>query len=394
MTALLLVLGIVLFVLLVVVHELGHYLVAVRNGVKAEEFGIGFPPRIWGKKLKNGTLFSLNLIPIGGFVRLKGENDADTAKGTYGAASLWVKTKIMTAGVAMNLITALILLTILALVGLPKVIDNQFTVASDTKVVRQEVRVSFVEPGSPADIAGLEEGDQLLAITGVNTESGAGEVVCLSLDCPSTGTKRVDIATQEKLPEITRQFAGQTVKVEYKQDGNIQIKSVMLRSFEEVEQSQATDNPKGYLGISPAEYSIQRSTWSAPIVAVGLAKQITELTFKGLGQLVSGVFSGSASEAAKQVAGPVGIVVLLKDGTLLGYQFILFIIAVISLTLAIMNVLPIPALDGGRLFVTWLYRLLRRPLTKQAEQLIHGMGFLFLMIVFVLITIVDVKRFF
>jgi len=148
------------------------------------------------------------------------------------------------------------------------------------------------------------------------------------------------------------------------------------------------------LGISPAEYTLRRSTWSAPIVAGGLIKQFTELTFKGLGSAVANVFRGEGNKASEQVSGPVGIFFILKQGSLMGYQFILLIIAIISLTLAIMNVLPIPALDGGRLFVTLLYRAIRKPLTPRAEDLIHGTGFAALMLLFVLITVVDVKRFF
>src|SRR5215469_16636955 len=102
MAIVLLIVGIILFILLVVVHEWGHFIAARRNGVEVEEFGIFFPPHLYTHKTKSGWLFSINLIPLGGFVKLKGEHDTDTEKGSYGAASLWAKTKIMTAGVAMN----------------------------------------------------------------------------------------------------------------------------------------------------------------------------------------------------------------------------------------------------------------------------------------------------
>jgi regulator of sigma E protease len=382
----LLILGLVLLITLIVVHELGHYLVAVKNGVEAEEFGIGFPPRIWGKKLKNGTLLSFNWLPLGGFVKLKGEHDSDRQPGSYGAANLWTKTKIMTAGVAMNLVTALVLLTVLAIVGMPKVIDNQFTVTKDTKTIKNEVMIGYVEPASPAEKSGLKVGDQLLAFHAHN------EINCLSLNCPRPET--INITNQQKLPDITKQLAGQEIQINYIRNGHSMITQANLLTASVVQKSQNTNNPKGYLGISPIEYTITRSTWSAPIVALGLAKQIIWLTFQGLGHIVSSLASGHTSQATQQVAGPVGIFVLIKDGSTLGYQFILFIIAVISLTLAIMNILPIPALDGGRLFVTWFYRLIRRPLTKRTEERIHGTGFALLMLLFVLITIVDIKRYF
>ena len=132
-------LGLIILVLLVSVHELGHAIVARRNGVIVEEFGIGFPPRAWSRKLKNGVLFSLNWLPLGGFVKLQGEHDAANHKGDYGAATFWQKTKILLAGVFINWITAVVLLTILAITGLPKILPNQFAIAGDTTISTQPV---------------------------------------------------------------------------------------------------------------------------------------------------------------------------------------------------------------------------------------------------------------
>ncbi|MFZ2513447.1 MAG: site-2 protease family protein, partial [Candidatus Saccharimonadales bacterium] len=162
------VLGIILFLLLIITHEMGHFLVAKRNGVKAEEFGIFFPPKLWGKKMKGGWDFTINALPLGGFVKLKGEHDSDTEKGSFGAASDWAKAKIMLAGVAVNLVTALALFTILALFGMPKLVDNQFTVTSDTKITRHDVLVGYVEEKTPAAKAGLQERDKLLSFASAN----------------------------------------------------------------------------------------------------------------------------------------------------------------------------------------------------------------------------------
>jgi len=374
MSVLLLILGLLLFVGLVVIHEFGHFIAARRNGVDVEEFGIGFPPRAWGKQTKSGFLFSLNWLPIGGFVKLKGEHDSDTEKGSFGAASTSAKVKIMLAGVGMNLLAAFVLLTILAWVGMPQLLDNQFTVKSDTTTVRQDVLVGFIEKGSPADKAGLQLRDHLTRFT------ADGKVV------------QVDAAS--KLPDITKTFAGETVTINYVRDGVSKQTTVTFLSTKAVQESQKTKNPKGYLGISPTEYKLSRSTWSAPVVAIGVMKQFTVATFQGLGTALNALFHGQGSKASQQVSGPVGIVVLLKDGSLLGYQFVLMIISIISLTLAIMNVLPIPALDGGRLFVTIISRLLGKPLTEEAEERIYGAGFAVLMLLVVVITIVDVKRYF
>ncbi|MDB5185600.1 MAG: hypothetical protein JWL85_123 [Candidatus Saccharibacteria bacterium] len=378
MSVLLLIIGLLLFVGLVVLHEFGHFIMARRNGVEIEEFGIGFPPRAWAKRIrdKKGEYdFSINWLPLGGFVKLRGEHEMDTEKGTFGAASLSAKVKIMLAGVVMNLITAFVLLTFLALVGIPKLIDNQFTVTNDTKVVKHEVLVGYVEPGSPAEKAGLQARDEIGSIGPVNGQ-------------------QVALESSKNLPEVTKQYAGQQVEISYRHNGEAKVSTTQLRSTGEVEASLKTDSPKGYLGLAPTEYTVQRSTWSAPVVAAGLMKQFTELTYKGLGSAVAGLASGDTKKATEQVSGPVGIFVLIKEGTFLGPEFILMIIAVISLTLALINVLPIPALDGGRLFLILAFRAVRKPLTPKLEEWINGMGFAALMLLFVLITIVDVKRFF
>ncbi len=385
----LLIIGVLLFISLVVVHEFGHFILARRNGVEVEEFGIFFPPRLYKRKMRGGWIFTINLIPLGGFVKLKGEHDSDTEPGSFGAASLWAKSKIMGAGVVMNLLVAVALFTIVALVGMPKLVDNQFTVKADTKPVSHRLLVGYIEPGSPAERAGLHNLDELT-------------------DIEVPGYSPVAISEASGLPAITKNFAGKTVKLFYIRDGHHFEAMTTLRSSKTVADSVRSGQPKGYLGIAPREFSLQRSTWSAPIVAVGLSAQLTGLTFQGLGHalaglggLIAGGLTGNhearqhgQTEASSDVSGPVGIFVTLKDGSRLGYQFMLFIIAYISLALAIMNILPVPALDGGRLWLTLISRSVKRPLSAKQEEAINASGFLVLIGLIILITIVDVKRFF
>jgi regulator of sigma E protease len=389
MSVVLLIVGVVLFIGLVVVHEYGHFILARRNGVVAEEFGIFFPPRLYRRKMKGGWLFTINALPLGGFVKLKGEHDSDTEPGSFGAASTWVKTKIMAAGVAMNLLVAILLLTVLAAIGMPKLIDNQFTVKQDTELVRQKVLVGYVEPGSPAAKAGLRSSDELA-------------------DIAIPGNSPVGIGRAENLPKITRSFAGKTVDIYFIRSGHEMKARTTLLTKHAVDASQKTNNPHGYLGIAPTEYTLQRSTWSAPIVAVGFSAQVTALTFQGLGHalgglgsLIAGAVTGNTTArqngqatASEQVSGPVGIFVILKDGSMLGFQFMLLIIAIISLTLAIMNILPIPALDGGRLWIMLASRGLKRPISARTEELINAIGFVVLIGLIITITVVDVNRFF
>lgn len=370
--------GILLILSLVILHELGHFWAARCAGIEVEEFGIGFPPRAKILTKKNGTEYTLNWLPLGGFVKLKGEHDSDTAKGSFGAASLKQKVLVMIAGVGMNVLAAVVLLSIIAAVGMPQVINNQFSVASDTKIVQHDVVLS-VYPGSPADKAKLEDGDKLISI--------------VDKSCPETCVNKIE--KSEDLRGVTENLAGKSVSIIYGRDSNAYDEEVtaQLLTKEEVEASKQTDNPKGYLGVVPSDFIKQRSTWSAPIVGAGLTVQFFGETLKGIGGLVADLFQGNGAKAGEQVTGVVGIGYILKDLSAQGFMSVLFMVAIISVSLAVMNVLPIPALDGGRLFVTLLFRVLKKPLTKETEERIHGTGFAALMLLFVLITVLDVKRF-
>lgn len=392
MAILLLVVGILLFISLIIVHEYGHFITARRNGVEVEEFGIFFPPRLYKRKTKGGWDFTINALPLGGFVRLKGEHDSDTEPGTFGAASVWVKSKIMVAGVIMNLIAALVLFTIIALIGMPKIVPDQFTVQSDTKVVSSQALIGHVEPGSPAAKAGLQSLDKLQDFT------------------PPGHTPIIIDKASSLDRSVSKKFAGQTVIIRYERDNQLRQAKVTLRSAAEVAASEKAnpERPKAYLGIEVRDYGVQRSTWSAPVVAVGLSAQLTSLTMQGLGNALSGLgglIAGGVTgnqearqegqtKASEQVTGPVGIFAILQDGSVIGYHYMLFIIAYISLSLAIMNILPIPAMDGGRLWLTLVSRGFKRPLTARQEELVNASGFFLLIGLFIVITFVDVKRFF
>ena len=367
-----LVLSVILFVGLVVVHEWGHFIAARRGGVEVEEFGVGFPPKVWARKVKTKKskfVFTINALPLGGFVRLKGENDADRRPGSFGSAPLNTKIKVMMAGVTMNLLVAVFLFMILSLIGLPKLVDNQFTVPSDTKLVQEvqnpnSVLISSITENSPASRAGLKEQDQITSFAGT------------------------EIKKTSTVGQTAKANAGKTVPITVLRDGQAVTYDVTLN---------AENTGNGYLGVSSQSGAsgreVRRSTWSAPVVAVGVAGQFTGLTFKGIGTAISSLAHGDTQTASEQVSGPVGIAFILNEVSKIGFNFVLMVIAIISLTLAIMNILPIPALDGGRLFVMLLFRAMKRPLTKEREEFIHGAGFVALMALFVLITFVDINRF-
>lgn len=376
--------GLIILVILVVIHELGHGIVARRNGVVVEEFGIGFPPRAWARKVKQSVLgkdvlISLNWLPLGGFVKLQGEHDSAEGKGDYGAATYWQKTKILLAGVLMNWLAAIVLFTILAFVGLPKILPNQFSVPSDTVTSVEPLSVGEVENDSPARKAGLKSGDELLLI----------------------GTREVE--SSDELAEATSANRGKTVNVTYSRGDREYTVPVTLRS-----QNSPT---QGYLGVRTTQrLSEIRATWSAPIVGVVTTAQLTGETFAALGKLVVSLGEGigsrfSGDEAARKsgdealafasnsVSGPVGILgVIFPQMQQAGIKPLLLLTAIISLSLAVMNSLPIPALDGGRWFTMTIFKLLKKPLTKEREEKIQTIGFVTLLGLIIVVTIADVGK--
>lgn len=438
------VVGLVVLMILVVAHEFGHFIMSRKNGVSVLEFGIGFPPRAiawikdpkthkwrrlkrseWDKAgiaktvgvekstsgaekqtalpsvsakdkkiLQDGLIFSINWLPIGGFCQMDGESAADTREGTFGKASFWKKTKILFGGVMMNWIVAWLILTILAWVGMPTFIENQFTIEADTRVEQTPVKVKAVHEDSPAEKAGFLENDYILKVNGEEVKTG------------------LDITA------INKNNAGKEVK--YTIQREIHPKCIdncdnLSEQMLDVELT-ATLNPADaeyLLGVTmESSDSLAYSTWSAPIKAAGLTLQLTGETFKGLSELVWNLISGvgrqlsfddSVRESGREaietvgdsVTGPVGIIgILFPTFTSMGPANLAFLAAVISISLACMNVLPIPALDGGRWTLIAIFKLRKKKLTKEIEEKIVARAFMVLLGLIVLVTILDITRFF
>ncbi len=326
-------------------------------------------------------MFSLNWLPLGGFVRLNGEYDSAKGEGTYGGSTFWVKTKILLAGVVMNWITAIVLFTILAVIGMPKILSNQVQLPFDTEVRRSPVAIAKITPNSPADKIGLKVNDELIEINGQSlTEAG-------------------------KLPIVTKENAGKKINVKYKRDGKELAVDVQLNDEKSAKGS-------GYLGVIPGQTEKMYSTWSAPIVGVATTGQLSYETIKGVGVLLVKTVHGSigqifgsaeSKESARadlasvsgSVVGPIGMLgVLFPSVVSSGIENIIFVAALISLMMAVMNILPIPALDGGRWFTMTIFRLFKKDLTKEREENIQATGMLILLILTILVTISDVGKLF
>ena len=410
--------GLLVLMTLVTLHEFGHFIMARRNGVRVLEFGIGFPPKAiawvkdpktkkwkrlpkeeWGKP-QEGLIFSLNWLPIGGFCQMDGESDAETRKGTFGSVSFWKKTKILFGGVAMNWLTGIVIFTILAWAGMPEFLDNQFTIADDTRTEWAPIKVAVVAEGSPADVAGFKTGDYLLSVD--------GNAIKYASDLTSYNNTKAGQAVNY---QVMRGVDDDCIK-----KPTCDKDSCECAEGAETLELVAVLNPEGsdyLLGVSMESSQMMKySTWSAPLVGVGLTAQITAETFHGIGDLLWNLVRGvgslfsfdsnvresgqqAISEVGESVSGPVGIIgVLFPAFTSAGPANLAFLAALISISLACMNVLPIPALDGGRWLLIAIYRLRHKKLTKEIEERIVSRAFIVLILLMLIVTVLDITRFF
>lgn len=349
---------VVIFSILVIAHELGHFLVARRNGVAVHEFGIGFPPRIFKIK-RGGTIYSLNLFPLGGFVRLKGEDPSETGKDSFISKSYKSKTKIILAGVAVNLLIAYLIIYLLMIVGLPSILPNGYVNIGPFKPTRVEQTAPIVlnvSTGSVAEQAGIKVGNQIISI---NKET---------------------VRSTTQLQEITKANAGKQVSLEYQQNGERKLAELTL----------GQDSAKGYLGLAAQPLEV---TYYNPLVALVAAAiailQLILATLAAFGEFIIGLFT--KAKVSQNVAGPVGIASMFGVITKFGWKFVLAFTASISLSLAVINSLPLPALDGGRFALITLNRLGLK-IAPEKEALAHWLGFGLLIVLIIIVTISDISR--
>lgn len=373
-------LTIVVFVItllvLVVSHEFGHFITAKKLGVKVLEFGFGIPPKIWGKTV-GGTLISINWLPIGGFVRLLGEDEVDQKvlkeKDSFAAKEVWKRIAIVTAGVVMNMLLAITLFyVVLAAEGfkeqLPLLIPHQFVGVN--QVNESLILIGAVSPNSPADKAGIKPGDQ---ITKIN------------------GTKLIDSA---QLVDFTKQHAGEKMTLTLSNDQN---------QTRDVEVTPRVNPPAGQgpLGVELGTVDIANIAYATPTQKIfsGVVQSynLTSYSVDILGNVISSAVKSKNLEPVSQsVSGPVGMTkltgeILQTKSPLIPY---LNFVALLSLNLAIINILPFPALDGGRLFFLLIEGIVRRRVRADIERFVHMVGMAILLALIVLITFSDIRKFF
>ena len=359
--------------LLVFVHEMGHFIVARRNGIKAEEFGFGFPPRAIGcyfdertKKWQiiNGnkhvesknTIYSLNWFPLGGFVRIKGEDgEGKNQKDSFAAKSAWIRIKVLAAGVIMNFILAWVLFSLLLTLGINQEVDQ-----NDASVQNAKIQIAAVVPRSPAYDMGIREGDTVVKCVGADARCDQAFANIAALQ---------SFVADNKGKEITFR---------------IQRGSSVL----DLTGAPRLEAPvgEGLLGIGLAQtvfvkYSLWDSIKQGPLVMWNVLMM--------MGVVVKGLFAGDTSN----IGGPLAIAHYTKQATALGFASLVQLAALLSVNLGIVNILPIPALDGGRILFILIEKMKGSPVSQKAENAMHTTGFLVLMTLMAYLVVHDVVRY-
>lgn len=351
-----------LLLALVIAHEAGHFFSARAFGICVEEFGFGLPPRLLSLKGKK-TLYSFNALPFGGFVKLRGEEGLDKESlDSFAQKSSFVRSAVLLSGVLANMVLAWVVLSTVLMLGIPEALD-------ETEVAQYpDATISIVEvmQGSSAAKAGLKGGDSIKELRG-----DVGEVVVLH--------------TIEEVQKFITAHQGKVVSIKAMRDNAEIIISVVPRA----------NPPKGEgpLGVVLSWTHIRHASWyRAPKEGFLLTYDVAKNTIKGFGGALRDVVRGRSEEVA--VTGPVGIFSLVKDAKSSGMASLLLFGAVLSVNLALINVLPIPGLDGGRFLFVLLEVFRGKPVSARASALIHGIGLAFLLSLMMLVTYLDLVQLF
>ncbi len=382
---------IVILGILVVVHEWGHYYTAKKCGIKVHEFGFGYPPRafgwyrdpkskkivwVWGNgksSLKKtvagdeqpgefpGMLWSINWLPLGGFVRIKGENGESAVEpDSFGHHKAWKRILVLAAGVIMNVILAAVVLSFGFMIGLPT--DLSSGVDKHAIIVEApSVLVQSVAEDSPAEVAGIMFGDRIMQVDETSVTNASG------------------------LIEYVGAHADQAIQIHVVRNGEEQVITATPTIAE--------GDTIARLGIGIAEAGVIRYPWYIAIYKGFIAAGIGLVTvFVSFYYLIANLITGNG--LIFDIAGPVGIAQVVGQSAKLGFQYVLNVMAMLSLSLAAINILPIPALDGGRILFVLIEKIKGKKVSMKYEQIAHTIGFALLMVLIVVVTWRDIAKLF
>jgi regulator of sigma E protease len=346
--------------LLVLVNEIGHFVAAKKSGCEVEEFGIGFPPRVFSFR-RGGTLYTINLLPLGGFVKIKGENgDENPDEKSFATKSYAWKSLIVSAGVLMNIALAYVLISVNLALGVPAIIGEDENFGRFARLQDQRVAIVEILDESPAKQAGLKSGDIVREIDGARPENIDAVLAHFNKEMPQAANVLIQRGDEKLTVEVTPQY----------------LESIGRNGIGVGLSESATLSYPWYVA------------WFYGIERTGMLLWLIVTSFAGLiGQLLSG------GSVAADVAGPVGIAVLTGEAARLGITHLLQFMAVLSLNLAIINILPFPALDGSRLLMLTIEQLRGRKFNVKIEQWLHIIGFSLLMLLMIVVTAKDINRY-
>ena len=328
--------SIIIFLLVILIHEFGHFIVAKMNGVSVLEFSIGMGPKLFQRE-SNGTLYSLRVLPVGGYCQLEGEDEENDSPNSLNNQSPLVRLKVILAGAIMNFILAFILLILLM------------------SVSRVSTEVSGVIKDSPAYSSGIQTGDQIVSINGENVSDGE-ELL-----------KRIKESQGELNIGVIRDSQSKNIKVTPRLENNIRKIGV---NFQE-------------------EYNIKNFS-----IVKGFKKglitflNLTGMLYKFLGMLITGQLG------LRGVSGPVGVVKEIGNAAKTGVANLIFLLAYININLGVFNLLPIPALDGGRAIFILIEMIFGKKISQEKEGYIHMVGLILLLALIAIVTIKDVIKLF
>lgn len=351
--------------LLVFVHELGHFWTARRFGVKAEEFGFGFPPRIWGiykdtagkwRRVRGSrqihdaadTVYSINAIPLGGFVKIKGEDGDGHDPDSFSAHPVWQRSIIIAAGVLMNVVLAWVLISASFMAGIPQESDHG------------DIRISEVLKGGEAAKVQIQPYDRIVSIDGQ------------------------ELATIKEIQDFIGSRAGQELDLRLERGQDILDKKVV---------PQAGSDKRGLIGVALVQseivhYPWYQALWEGTKSTLALLWNIIVAFIDLLKQLFTGHAVGDA------VSGPVQIAQMTGNVARVGFVYLLQFVALLSLNLAVINFFPFPALDGGRFLFLIIEKIKGRPVRRDLEAALHNIGFVLLLLLIAWVTVKDVIKIF
>ena len=360
------ILFIVIILVLVVGHEFGHFVAARMSGMRVPEFGIGFPPRVWGKKIGE-TEYTINAIPLGGFVKIEGENSLDTAPGDPGAFSnkpKYAQALTLVAGPFMNLLIALILSSLAFMVGVPAATDSGYDAGHIQNI---HVLVTEVLPGSPAEKAGIRTGDQITSL-----QDAEGKVP-IDNTTPDSLSSAIAVASGPVTLFITRDGAQTSFQVS-------PAKGII-----------PGEPSHQAIGIAMSSVGTLRFSFF-DAVAAGFHETWQNMrdVVGGIVSLIAHAFTFSAN--LSNIAGPVGIASLVGNVASFGLGSVLLFVALISVNLGIINLFPFPALDGGRLALLLIEVVSGRRVPPRFSDAVNAVGFILLIGLLALVTVHDISR--